>query len=176
MPETSMRVVLEQFLVDEATRPQYAKDLAALDDWRQLSDADFLVKVQEFAAKRTDTNPGLTWTIGTTGNEHHLKAARWVEEEIDIDELFSCGLNPAMKVDLDDVHGNVVEFAHKHGHKYPEFRLNETPADELKRVIAVRHSKAGHNGSLEILDGAHRCVAMAVQGVKRVRALVAELK
>lgn len=172
----TMRTVLEQFLFDEATNQQYAEALSDLAAWTHLPDEAFFRRVREFAKLRRDVNPVLTFTIGTQANRHHERVLGWEMEMIEVSELYSCGLNICMKKDLDQVNGNVLAFAKNYAAKYAEFRLNETPVQKRQRVIAVRHPTAGRQGTMQLLDGAHRVVALAVQGVKVVSGYVAVLK
>lgn len=170
------RAVLMQFLADEATNKQYAGALSDLDSWTQLPDEAFFRQVRKFEQSRSDVNPVLTYTIGTLTNRHHERVLGWGLETIPLAELYTCGLTTYMQHDLDAVQGNLVAFAQKYAPKYAEFRLNETPSQELQRVIAVRHRSKRCRGTVQLLDGAHRVVALAIQGATAITAYVAKLK
>lgn len=172
----TMRAVLRQFLADEAAKTEYAAALSDLDSWTELPDEAFIRQVQEFAKSRYDVNPVLTYTIGTLANRHHERVLGWRLETIPLAELYTCGLTTDLQHDLDAVQGNLVAFAQQHAAKYAEFRLTETPALELQRVIAVRHRTKRCRGTIQLLDGAHRVVALAVQGATTITGYVGKVK
>ena len=164
-----------QFLRDEASRGKYAEALKDFEEWAGLSDGPFYYRVRNFAELRDDTNPVLTYTIGTKNNQHHKSVVKWEEREVPLDEIFTCGINPCMRDDLNDVAWKLAAFARKHACKYQEFRLDEIPPVEKRRAISVQHEVAGKVGRFEILDGVHRCVALTVNGFSTVRAFVARI-
>ena len=172
----TMRAVLTQFLADEAAKTEYAEALSELDSWAQLPDEDFFRRVREFAKLRCDVNPVLTYTIGTLANRHHERVLGWGLETIALSELYTCGLTTYLQHDLDAVQGNLVAFAHQHAAKYAEFRLTDPPALEVQRVIAVRHRTKRCRGTIQLLDGAHRVVALAIQGATTITGYVGKVK
>ncbi len=172
----TMRAVLMQFLAAEATNQQYAVALSDLDSWTELPDETFFQRVWEFSKSRCDVNPVLTYTIGTLANRHHDRVLGWGLETIALSELYTCGLTTYLQHDLDTVHGNLVAFAQQHAAKYAEFRLHEIPTLEQQRVIAVRHRTKHCRGTVQLLDGAHRVVALAFQGATTITGYVAKLK
>lgn len=172
----TMRAVLTQFLTAEAAKAEHAEALRELDSWTELPDEIFFQRVREFAKSRCDVNPVLTYTIGTLANRHHERVLGWRLETIPLAELYTCGLTTDLQHDLNAVHGNLVAFAQQHAAKYAEFRLYETPALELQRVIAVQHRTKRCKGTIQLLDGAHRVVALAVQGATTITGYVAKVK
>lgn len=172
--ETSLREVVEHFLRVEGTRPKYAAQRDEFASWAALDDDTFFQRVRAFAGARADTNPVLTWTIGTGGNKHYERVRRWVLAKIPLASLYSRGINPVMKRDLDDSQGNLVGFLTV-ATKYPEFRLDSVPEGDLAILFAVCRSCPGRLGVAELLDGAHRALAMAAKGIPETLAYVAEL-
>jgi hypothetical protein len=175
--DATLREVLESFLRTEASRPECAAQRDAIDACfaPTLDDDGFIKRVRDFATARNDVNPVLTWTIGTLQNKHHERVSRWVLAKMDIDSLFSCGINPTMKADLDAVQGNLARFSTV-AHRYPEFRMGILPKGDQATIIAVARECGGRNGTIEVIDGAHRVVAMAGGRVQNTPAFLAELK
>ncbi len=78
-----------------------------------------------------------------------------------------------MKADFETVEWNLSRFAPL-AHKYPEFRLGKVPDGEALRIVGVAHQSQGRTGSIELVDGAHRIVAMMHRGVATVPAYIGE--
>jgi hypothetical protein len=170
----SLREVVEHFLRVEGTWPKYAAQRDEVASWSALDDDAFFERVRAFADARADTNPVLTWTIGTRGNKHHESVRRWVLAKIPLASLYSRGINPLMKKDLDESQGNLVGFL-KAATKYAEFRLDSVPQGDLAILFAVAKSCPGRLGVAELLDGAHRALAMAATDIRETLAYVAEI-
>ena len=134
--EATLRDVLTHFLQTEAMRPKYAAQREEMTKWLSLDDPAFFRHLGQFADSRNDVNPVLTWTVGTPGNSHYERVTRWVLARVDIAALYSCGINPTMKADLDAVQGNLARFS-RIANKYPEFRMDSVPAGNQATVIAV---------------------------------------
>lgn len=173
--QASPREVLEHFLEVEGTRPKFASRRDEFRRWRALHDRAFLERLRRFAEERDDVNPTLTWTVGTRGNQHYRRVQRWLVAKVTLDAIYSCGINTSMRADLDAAEGNLVRFAAVAG-KYPEFRLDTVPEDKLATLIAVVNHQHGRRGTIEVLDGCHRVVAMISRGVRETTAFLAELK
>jgi hypothetical protein len=139
-----------------------------------MSDEDFLARLKTFASRREGTNPLLTWTVGTLSNQHHLHVRRWVLATAPIHLFFTCGLNPSMSDELREVGWNLFQFS-KLAEKFSEFRLDSVPQGEMATVFGVAHLLPGKNGTIELVDGAHRFVSLAHQGLQTISSFVAEL-
>jgi hypothetical protein len=173
--EASVCEVLKHFIRTERTRQHYAylsKELAA---WLDIDGQQFLARMRAFADERDDINPTLTWTVGTRGNKHHERVLRWVLAQLRLAALYSCGINDAMKDDLDAVSGNLAAFVAR-ADKHPEFQLGAVPDGDLRIVIAVAGAQASRDGTIEVVDGAHRAVAMLAIGITETTAFLAELR
>jgi hypothetical protein len=171
----TVREVLEHFVRVEASRAMYAERASEMFGWLAQPDAQFFELLRSFGDSRDDTNPLLTWTVGTRENRHHLLIKRWVLAEVPMDAFYTCGLNPAMRDDLRAARWNLAKFATS-ASKYPEFRLDSMPeTDELTRVVGVVRPSAGCVEEVELVDGAHRLVSMAHHGIRQVTAYLGEL-
>jgi hypothetical protein len=93
---------------------------------------------------------------------------------VDIRSLYSCGINPKMKADLDAVQGNLARFS-KVAHNYSEFRMDSLPEGDQATIITVDRRCAGREGTIEVIDGVHRVVAMAGREIPKTLAFLAEL-
>jgi hypothetical protein len=171
----TQREVLEHFLRTEVMRREYAEQREEIVGWIALDDEGFFRCMRQFADSRADVNPVLSWTIGTPGNRHHERVARWVLARVDIKSLYTCGINPMMKADLDAVQGNLARFSTV-GHKYPEFRMDSLPDGGQAIIVGVARQSVGRDGTIEAVDGAHRIVAMAGREIQNTSAFLAELR
>jgi hypothetical protein len=170
-----MRDVLTHFLRAEMTRPTYVARCEEMNAWMALDDEKFLQHVRELSAGRSDVNPVLTWTVGTRENKHHQRVDHWLLAKVPLRSLYSCGINQTVEDDLNAGQGNLFKFADV-ASKYPEFRTNSVPQGELATIIGVAHPCAGKVGSVEVLDGVHRAVAMVKKGIAETHAFLAKLR
>ncbi|MBI1923405.1 hypothetical protein HYR99_04050 [Candidatus Poribacteria bacterium] len=173
--EVRMREVLEHFLHLEITRPQYMNRRQEILGWLSLSDQQFFQRVRQFATERDDVPPALTWTVGTLENTFHLQVRRWILAEVDLSLLYTCGLNPLVNDHLAVVRWNLKQFG-RFANQYPEFQLNRVPSGEHQRIIGIVRHDPDRDGCIEIVDGAHRVVAMLANNIKQTIAFLGELK
>jgi hypothetical protein len=171
----SMREVVEHFVTVESTRAKYAGLREQLHTWRDLDDTTLFARIRDLADTRDDVNPTLTWTIGTGGNNHHERVERWVLAEVRLNSLFSCGINEATRADLESVQGNLALFAPL-STKYPEFQSTAVQDGERRPIIVVAHVLSGRAGTIEVIDGVHRAVAMVRNGIVNTSAFLGQLK
>ena len=131
-------------------------------NWTSLPDDAFINKVHHFAEVWDDENPTVVWTIGTKANKHYQRVFRWILANVNLGCLYTCGISSKMQHDLDSVNGNLRRFVnHGYAIRYDEFRIRSTPiAEELRIVIGIACVKYGRDGNIELVDGAHRAVAM----------------
>jgi len=166
--------VLRHFFGMEMTRDCYAKQRQALEQWLRLDDEEFLSKMSQFHRDRKDDNPALDWTVGSRKS----RIASWTQAHIPLGAAYSCGISSSMRHDLDLVKWNLQRFLScGFASKYPEFRLKTVPETvELRTVIAIRRDREGRDGRFQVIDGAHRIVAMLAHGISECPAYVAQLK
>lgn len=177
--ESDTNEVLRHFICIEATRSKYANKRDDMINWTRLSDTDFIQKVRNFEKKRSDENPAILWTIGTEKDcKRPQKVRRWILANINLGCLYTCGINSKMKSDLDSVKGNLKCFVNRgYTNKYDEFCTNRVPTDEeLKVIVGIAHDTDDRDGKIEIVDGAHRAIAMLANGIEYSQAHIAKLR
>lgn len=158
--EVELEEVLRCFLRAEANRSKFACKKEELLKWCELSKAELRQKVREWAHGRDDKNPLLVWTVGISEDKHYEKIDQWGLAQVPLMEIFSSGINEAMKDDLDAVKGNVLDFVEKFAGKYAEFNNQLAAENDLGPLAVIAHEKVDRRGKLELIDGVHRAVAM----------------
>lgn len=139
-----------------------------ISQWLDLPNSALIAKVKRW--KRThDNNPTLRWTVGLEA----CHVGRWTKEIVPLDSLFTCGINPKMQAHLESVRWNIAAFAQGPSSHYPEFEY-DLPPSELRTLIGVRQLKSGKKGSIQLIDGAHRAVALIRNGVMKSPCYIAE--
>jgi len=172
--DATRREVVEAFLRVELERAQYISLREEFRELSQKSDAEFFPRVRRFADQRSDTNPFLVFTVGVRGDERWRQVKKWELIECPIGELYTLGINPRMKEDLQTVGWNLQKFVEVgHARGYPEFRLNEMPPSDLTTLFGLRRQERGKIGSIAIIDGSHRAVSMAAQNIETTTVYVA---
>lgn len=168
--ESSVAEVLRYFISMEAEK--YADKREEMLKWLSLHDRKLIRKIRKFEKKRDDDNPTLGWTIGTRANSNYLKISRWIFTDIRLVDLYSCGINSDMKDDLDSVKGNLKHFVDAgYPRKYPEFRLESVPPEGEARIfVGIARSDPNRDGSIELIDGSHRAVAMLANSITSTNA------
>jgi len=129
--EVDMVEVLRHFMIMETSREKYKNMQDKMIRWLKFSDKRFIRKVRKFAKSRNDTNPVLVWTIGVREDKHYQKVSRWVlAKNIQLSDLYTCGIKPEMKGNLDSVNGNMEQFV-KDGYagEYTEFQRDSVPSE-----------------------------------------------
>ena len=170
--------VLRRFIRIEATRSEYANKQDDLRNWIRLSDPDFIQKVRNFEKKRPDENPAILWTIGTEKDRNRpQKVRRWVLANVNLDCLYTCGINDEVNSDIDSVKGNLKCFMNEgYATKHCcEFRIGRVPINEKRVIIGIVHCTDNRDGEIEIVDGCHRVIAMLANGIEYSQAYIAEL-
>ena len=175
--ECKVAEVLRHFICMEADRPKYADMRHKMLGWLKLSDRRLIRKVRKFEKTRDDDNPTLGWTIGTRANSNYRGVSHWVLASISLADLYTCGINPKMKGDLDSVNGNLKRFVDAgYATKYPEFRLDSIPSEgKARTLIGIARSESNRDGNIELIDGAHRVVPMLANGIMSSDAYIGEL-
>jgi hypothetical protein len=168
------QVLKHWIMLEERKHPSHANTGEKLSGWLDLEDSQLLARMRTFADERGDVNPILTWTVGTRGNKHYERVRRWVLAQVSLAALYSCGINDSMKGALDAVRGNLASFVVS-ARKYPEFRLGDVPEGDFRIIIVVAQSQVDRDGTLEVVDGAHRAVTMLANGLAETTAFLAEL-
>jgi hypothetical protein len=168
--------VIRHFLRIEASRRKYYKKKEEILSWCRLFDEEMLARARCFADERDDTNPVLAYTVGTAKADYSKKIAFWNRECIKCAEIYTCGISPQMSSDIDAVRGNMLDFALGPAAKFPEFAEGAALPQENTVIIVVEQGKAGRKGAYELIDGAHRLVALCLGRVETVEAYVGHLK
>ena len=176
MSYVPMAEVMRHFLRIEASHVKYHTRRNEILSWGSLPDEQLLERARCFANERDDTNPTLAYTIGTKKADYSSRIAYWKHESINCAEIYTCGIAPQMCHDIAAVTGNLRDFALKFSSKYSEFTCNQPLFQNDVVIIVVAQRKQGKNGTYELVDGAHRLVAICLGGVEAVEAYVGYLK
>ncbi|HUB66777.1 MAG TPA: hypothetical protein VL981_04765 [Candidatus Methylacidiphilales bacterium] len=140
-----------------------------LEEIKELSADRLREHIRKFAERKQNGSPIFPWTVGYRENESYRQIKRWVYADVDIERLYTCGIDPnkvSMKADLIKARGNLNKFAKCYAHKYPEFEPREVPV-EKQVIFGIKKEETDKNGTIELLDGAHRTVAMLRNGDTR---------
>ncbi len=131
-----------------------------------------------FAKGKYYDNPTLVWTTGTEKNpDRPHQVQNWILAEIDLGCLYTSRINEEMEADLNTVNGNFKRFVEKgYACKYKEFRLDRVPCGTEAIVIGIARRKPSRDGTVELIDGAHRVVSMLHNNIEQSEAYIAELK
>lgn len=150
------------------------QDLVAMNDDQRFCD--------EVRARwpQDDDNAVVGWTVGTRRFNRSAEVSAWNEAEVEIGTIYSKGIDDAVKCMLDVVGGNLKDLArmigpHAEWASRHRFHFDREPDADFY-MIGVRHGGSEYNGTVELLDGSHRLIAMAVQGRTTVKAYIANLK
>jgi ParB-like nuclease domain len=168
--------VVRHFLRLEAGRSKFANRKDELFSWCELSDSEVMAKARRFAEERDDVNPVLVFTVGARGDDHSSRVASWTRERIKCRDIFTSGISSRMRPDIDAVRGNMLAFALGPAMKYSEFRPLSPLCDISSIVILVAHRRQTRDGQYEVIDGAHRLVALCRAGAEEVDAYVAHMQ
>jgi ParB/Sulfiredoxin domain len=168
--------VVRHFLRLEATRTEFADRKDELLAWCGLPDAEVICKARQFAEERDDVNPVLVYTVGVRDDSRYLRVASWTRERVRCRDIYTCGISPCMRDDINAVGGNLLAFALQSSGKYPEFRPLGELSDVSRILIVVHHSRDDRHGEYEIIDGAHRAVAFCRARIDDVDAYVAHMR
>ncbi len=175
------RQVAEYFLRLEADKNDILAIKLASDIFS--NDADFFQQYRAYAnvcKNEKRDSPVLVWTVGVPGDDRFQDIKEWRLEKVNLDELYSCAMGRNMKTELDAVKGNLktlTALMKNNPSNYPEFDLSRIPSDNEKQIaIGVAHSITGRQGSIELIDGAHRVVSMIANDVSYIFAYLAVLK
>ena len=89
-----------------------------------------------------------------------------------LSEFYTRDLNPTVKPVLDRVKGNLRAFEPK-SMKFPEYQNVFVPDPKDATVFGVLHKTPGRKGTIQLIDGAHRIVAMVRAKAKTTDAFLA---
>jgi len=128
----------------------------------------------------TDDNSVVGWTVGTRRFDASNRVERWIIANVDVNTVYSKGIDDSVNCMLDMVKGNLSELAHvikpfPAWGKMHRFDLDRCPDSEF-HMIGVAHQDSECNGTVELLDGSHRLTALAAFGKPTVKAYLAVLK
>jgi hypothetical protein len=158
----------------EASRSQYSDQRLKLLDWCDKPDDELFRLTRRFANGRLDTNPFFAYTVGTRNDDQSGRVQNWTKERVNCANLFTNDISPVMSAALDRVRGNLCAFALRFASKYPEFKPLSMPLDGCV-LIVVAHRRPNKDGKFEVIDGAHRGVALCQAQVKEVDAYKANV-
>jgi ParB-like nuclease domain len=169
--------VVRHFLRLEAIRPQYSARKTEILQWCELPDSELLTQARGFGEERRkllgEINPVFVYTVGVANDNRYTCVSSWSRSRILCKNIYVFSISPAMSSDLDAVRGNVLQFALNSAAKYREFRPLSTLSDDLGTLIVVAQQRPNRDGVYELIDGAHRLVALCRAAVEDVEAYVA---
>ncbi len=172
----SREEVLLHFLCMEGKTEELLRSYLKWEIHDQSKTANAEQPLKAYVNSRSDVNPALVYLIGTDTDKRYENVDSWCLKWISMADIYTCGINEAVNSDLDDVKGNLSEFALKHAHKYPEFSLHKANNGEEVVIIVAEQTQNGKNGTYELLDGAHRLVNICRRDGKEILAYVAKMK
>ena len=137
-----------------------------------------IVKDCNFKKGKYRNNPTLVWTIGNEDNPNRpFKVRDWVLAKINLECLYTCGINEKINVHLDLVNGNLKSFVKQgYAREHPEFQLDRKPPTSKAKIIGIAHRASEKQGTIELVDGAHRVVSMLHNNMEQSEAYIARLK
>jgi hypothetical protein len=165
--EVSRAAVLRAFLETEQSARTDPQACAIIRDALDGSDGEIVQHARRLYDYdgEDDRKALLHWNVA---DDEPKAIDRCVVRTVAIRKLFTLGLDPAMKTDLNTVDGNLYRFA-KRGllSEYSDFNRDSVPPPEYSRLFGVERQRPG-GGTVEILDGSHRAFGMINSGMKRV--------
>jgi hypothetical protein len=171
----SLRDVLHCFLRVESTKNGAGHFKELYEKFEQADGESQKRTVREFAEKNNNGSPIFPWTVGYRNDERWRQVRRWIYAEIKLDHLYTCGISASMSKDLEDVRGNLKMFASLHATKYPEFRVKEVPPEAVRIIFGVARMEDDRDGTIELIDGAHRVVCLLFNSISTANGFIAEL-
>jgi hypothetical protein len=168
--------VVRDFLRLEATRQRYSARKTEIIQWCELPDRELLALARNFGEERKkltgEINPALVYTVGVASDDRHTLVRSWSHDQIPCKDIYVSDISSSMAADLHSVGGNILKFAMNSSAKYLEFRPLLTSPESLGTLIVVAQSRPDRDGVYELIDGAHRLVALCRAGVENVEAHV----
>ncbi len=140
-----------------------------------MEEPELRSRAERFAQERDDVNPALAYLVGTPTHDVSKRVALWTRERITCGGVFTLGISPCLLPDIEAVRGNIRAFALGSAIKYPQFRVLSQLDGIASVVILVKHRREGKDGGYELIDGAHRLVALCRAGIPEVDAYVAHM-
>ena len=168
--------VVRHFLRLEASRQKYRHIKEKILSWCELPDQETFEKARHFADEREDVNPTLAYTVGTPKADFSERINFWKRERIKCSEVYTCGISPRMLPDIRGVAGNVRDFALGSAATFQEFNGCPPISGDAAIIIVVAQLKPGMKGVYELLDGAHRLIAICRAGAEEIEAYVGHIK
>jgi len=112
-----------------------------------LPDEQLLRRARAFGDERDDTNPALAYTVGTAKADYSSGIVQWERCRIACAEIYTCGISPSMRPDIDAVAGNLWDFALRFAPKYAEFRDTlPLPQGDEAVIITITQKMPGRKG------------------------------
>jgi hypothetical protein len=168
--------VLRHFIAREISKPRYAMLTSMLSDIHEINDDNsFIETVRCFAAEHDSGNPVYTWVFNRIN-----QIKRWVRvDEVDVRRVYSKRINSTVESCLLAERGNLARIAAlvaANDTLAREFDLSRLPTTMVEStIIGVLRTDPSRDGTIELIDGAHRLISMIAAGVDHVPAILAEL-
>lgn len=168
--------VLHHFLETESKKPNANHFQELLQQIKSLPGDQSRRRVREFAEKTKNGSPIFPWTVGINTDERWKTVQRWIYADVTLEQLYTCGINPnTMRDDLNKARGNLKTFTKCFARNHGEFRLDQIPPEHLRMIFGVARREDNKDGSIELIDGAHRTVSMLHNGITKSKGFVAEI-
>ena len=172
----SVAKVVRHFLRIEARKPVNSIWSENLVSWCQLADEEMIARARDFGERlceRGDFNPFLIFSVGIPRDDRSHQVDHWKRVEVRCDEIYVPEINERVNRDLKSVRGNLQAFADQHSMKHQdEFKDLGNISEEEKVVMLLNRERDAFSGRYQLLDGAHRVVAMCRAGIEAVEAFV----
>jgi hypothetical protein len=140
-----------------------------LGDWERFE----IHAVEYLVAANLRNNPVVVWTIGGVnrhGQKDRRQVSQWVRVKgAPLDAFYSNGAWGEInrRFDEAEIQGNLKAFTLRYAATSefaPSFRLTDVPRPEMQSLVGVYHASSSRHGTIELIDGLHRAVAMIHQG------------
>jgi len=99
---------------------------------------------------------------------------RWIYADIPLEQLYTCGINPSMEPLLMKARGNLKAFL-KYAPLFDELKLDWVPPESLRVAFGIARLATDKDGTIELIDGAHRTIPMLQNKITRSKALIGEM-
>ncbi len=171
--------VLKYFLETEILKSTSSELSDLLSNWDPSNEQQLTDAVRAYIATRNDTNPCLIWTVGIRNDRRFELVDHWKLEEVNLASLYIPAMTDKVKDLLEKSQYN-LKVLHTNHVEDPAFKnefLNlDLPHENLRTLILLRHSSIKYKGDYELVDGAHRTIAMIHNKQTTANAFVAILR
>jgi hypothetical protein len=130
--------------------------------------------LRDFAERIHCRSPIIPWTVGMNDDESHRSIRRWVYADTDLEQFYTCGINDRVRPCLMKAQWNLKRFL-KYAPDFEEFKLDWIPTELLRVMFGIARREIDKNGTIQLIDGAHRTISMLHNNISRSKAFIGEI-